>query len=148
MPALNINVFAGVSLAGFANGRGVGAGVTGLPHVLGNFKFNRQTVTIPAWHIRHAEAAQRFVFDDDVLENLVEGGADVDIAVGEGRAVMKDKFFRAGAGSLNFFVESGRFPLFQPVRFPGDEVGLHREIGARQIQCVFVVHLTFKKDRN
>ena len=69
----------------------------------------------------------------------------MDVAVGERRAVVQDKFFRAGALLLDFFVELRGFPFFQPFRFPGDEVGLHREIGARQIQCVFVVHQRRRK---
>ena len=105
-------------------------------------------MAIPARNVGRAEAAQGLVFDNDVLENLVERGTNVNIAVGKGRAVMQDKFLCACAVSLDFLVKSGGLPLFQPVRFPGDEVGLHREIGARQIQCVFVVHLTFQKDGN
>ena len=42
--ALEINVFAGVGFAGFADGRGIGVGVAGLAHLLRDFEFNRQTI--------------------------------------------------------------------------------------------------------
>ena len=110
--ALDINIFAGVGFAGFADGGGVGAGVASLAHFLGNLEFDGQAVAIPARHIGRAETPEGFVFDDDVLENLVQRGADVDIAVGEWRAVVQDKFFRAGARRLDFWVKPGRLPLF------------------------------------
>src|SRR5438105_10147922 len=97
-------------------------------------------VAVPTWHIRRAVAAQCFVFDDDVLENLVERVADVDVAVGERRAIVQDKFFGTGARGLDFIVELFFLPLFQTPGFTRDEVGLHREVRPRQVQGVFVVH--------
>ena len=123
------------------------AGVAGLAHFLRDLEFDRQAVAIPARHVGRAEAAQGFVFDDDVLENLVQRGADVDVAVGERRAVVQDEFLRARALGLDFRIKPGGFPFLQPLRFPRDQVGLHREIGARQIQCVFVVHAASQRRR-
>src|ERR1035437_9097051 len=136
--ALEINELARVSVTSFADRGGVGAGVAGLAHFLRDFEFNRQAVAIPAGNVRRAETTERFVFDDDVLENLVQRRADVDIAVGEGRAVVQDEFFFARARRLDFFVKLRAFPFFQTFRLARDEVGLHREIRAREIQGVFV----------
>ena len=106
-----INVFAGVGVAGFADGGGVGARVAGLAHFLRDLELDRQPVAIPARHVGRAEAAQGFVFDDDVLENLVQRGADVDVAVGERRAVVQDEFLRAGARGLDFLRKASRLPI-------------------------------------
>ena len=62
----------------------------------------------------------------------------MDIAIGKGRAVVQNEFFFARPRGLNFFVKPG--PFFQALRLARDEVGLHREVRARQIQCVFVFH--------
>ena len=67
-------------------------------------------MAVPARDVGRAEAAQRLVLDDDVLENLVQRGADVDVAVGEGRAVVQDELRRAGAGGLDLLVEVRRLP--------------------------------------
>src|SRR5487761_2121635 len=105
--ALEINVFTGVGFAGFADGGGIGRRVAGFAHVLGNLELNRQAVTVPAGNVGRAFAAQRLILDDDVFENLVEGGADVDIAIGKRRAVVQDKLGRRGAGGLDFGVKTG-----------------------------------------
>ena len=83
-----------------------------LAHFLGDLEFDGQAVAIPARDVRGAEAAQGFVFDDDVLEDFVQRGADVDVAVGEGRAVVQDEFGRGGAGGLDFLRRGRRPAIF------------------------------------
>jgi len=36
-------------------------------------------------------------------------------------------------------------PLFEALRLARDEVGPHREVGAREIECVFVFHCHLRK---
>jgi hypothetical protein len=80
--------------------------------------------------------------NDDVFEDLVESVADMEVAIGEGRAVMQHEFLgRAGAGRLNRFIKLGFLPFLEPLRFARHQIRFHREIGARQIQCIFVVHV-------
>jgi hypothetical protein len=69
----------------------------------------------------------------------------VDVAIGERRPVMQDKFIGVSAASLDFLVEFASFPLLQAFRLARDEVGSHREIRARQIECVFVIHYRTRK---
>ncbi len=57
----------------------------------------------------------------------------MDIAIGKGRAVMENEFFGILPQRLNTRVELLRFPFFKPLWFPGDEVGLHGEVGLRQV---------------
>ena len=50
------------------------------------------------------------------------------------RAVVQDKFLLClGTSSPDFLIKPGFFPLFQAFRLAGDEVGLHGEIGVRQV---------------
>ena len=80
------------------------------------------------------------MFDNDVLENFVQRRADMNIAVGERRAVMQDEFGRSGPGGLDFLIKLAGLPLFQTERFARDQVGFHRKTGLRQIQCFLVIH--------
>ncbi len=145
--ALDVDVFARIGFASLADRRGVGAGVAGLAHLLRDLEFDRQAVAIPARDVRRTEAAERFVFDDDVLEDLVKRGADVDIAVGERRTVVQDELGRGGAGGLDALVKLGGLPMLETFRLARHEVGLHGEVRARQIQRVFVFHVRLKKWR-
>jgi hypothetical protein len=88
----------------------IGAGVAGLAPFLGDLEFDGQTVAIPARHIRRVESAQGFVFDDDVLEDLVECRAEMDVTVGIWRAVVKDKPGPAAIGRNDLFIDL----LFRP----------------------------------
>ena len=64
----------------------------------------------------------------------------MNVAIGERRAVVQDEFFGTGAGGLDFLVEARCLPFFQTLRLARDEIGLHGEVRARQVQCVFVFH--------
>ncbi len=52
---------------------------------------DRHAVAIPARHVRRVEARQRAALDDRVLQDLVDGVADVDVAVRVRRAVVQDE---------------------------------------------------------
>ena len=60
---------------------------------------DRQPVAVPAGHVGRVLAEHRPGADDDVLERLVDGVADVDVAVGVRRPVVEDELLAAGAGS-------------------------------------------------
>ena len=101
--------------------------------------FDRETVTIPAGHVRRSETAHRFVAKDDVLGDFVESGADVDIAVGEWRTVVQDVGRFVGVLFLDRFVERNFVPLSDPFRFARNEICPHREIGLGEIESFFQV---------
>jgi hypothetical protein len=46
-------------------------------------------VAIPARHIGRVQPIERTRFDDDVLQHLVDGMPDVDVAVRIGRAIVQ-----------------------------------------------------------
>ena len=54
--------------------------------------------------------------------------------------VMENKQGRILAPFLDLPIKIIRLPFRQNLRFPGSEIGLHREIGFRQIESLFVVH--------
>ena len=56
-----------------------------------HFVFDGQAVAVPAGNVRRASAEHGLRFHDDVFENFVERRAHVDVAVGEGRAVVQNK---------------------------------------------------------
>jgi len=86
-------------------------------------------------------AAQRLVLENEVLENLVQCGANMHIAIGERRAVVQQKPLGAFAAFLDLFVQAVRVPPGQAFRLALDESSAHREIGLRKVQCFFILHL-------
>ena len=62
-----------------------------IPGFLDDFKFDRQAVAVPAGDVGGKVSGHGLGFDDHVLENFVEGCAHMDVAIGEGRAVMKNE---------------------------------------------------------
>src|SRR5208282_272369 len=83
----------------------------------GDFLLDRKPVAVPARDVRGPESAKRLVTDCHVLERLVEGGADVDVAVREGRPVVEDEDGRARAAALHGLVKSRPLPVRDPRRF-------------------------------
>ncbi len=61
--------------------------------------FDGQPVAIPAWDIVGVEAHHLLGAHDDVLEDLIQGVADVEVAVGVGRAVVEDELLAPLGGS-------------------------------------------------
>ena len=101
--------------------------------------FDRQAVAIPARDKRRAETGHRFRFHDEVLEDLIESGAHVDVAVGKGRAVVQDKELRRRAGGLDLLVEADLFPLPKYLRLTRGQPGLHRKIRFRKVEGLLVI---------
>ena len=77
--------------------------------------------------------------DDDVLQDLVERRADVDVAVGVGRAVMQHEFGLAAAGVAQALVQAALVPGLDPARLALGQVAAHRERRVRQVEGGAVV---------
>src|SRR5699024_892446 len=77
---------------------------------------NGQPVAVPARHIGSIETSQTLGLDDDVLEDLVDRMADVDAAVGVGRAIVKDEGLAATALLTQAPVDIQLLPLGDPLR--------------------------------
>ena len=111
-----------------------------LAEFLIDFEFDGQAVAIPAGDVGRVETGHGFRFDDEILEYFVEGGAEVDVAVGVGRAVVQDVLLAAGAGLANGLIEVVGFPFGEHFRLGGGKVGLHREIGFGEVDRLFEVN--------
>ena len=140
-----------LELAGLRGDPGLGKGVAALAKLrggegfllrldlAGDLLFDRQAVAVPARDVGRAATAHRAVAERDVLERLVQRGADVDIAVGERRAVVEDEGCAGGVLRLDARVEVELLPVRHPLRFASHEVGPHGKIGLGQVQGVFQV---------
>ena len=60
-------------------------------HLFFNIELNRQSVAIPARHIRRIKARQGFRFDNNVFQNFVNRMPYMELTVSVGRAVMQDE---------------------------------------------------------
>jgi hypothetical protein len=101
--------------------------------------FDRQAVAVPARHVGRVEAGQRLGADDDVLEDLVHRMADVDVAIGIGRAVVEDEARAPLGGGADLLVQLLLLPLGDPARFPLGEVAAHREGRVGHVEGLAVI---------
>ena len=92
-----------------------------------------QTMTVPARHVGRVIARQGLGAGDDVLENLVDRVADVNAAVGIGRAIVQDELRPALAKLPQLLIQADVVPTLQGLRLALRQAGLHRELGIRQI---------------
>ncbi len=100
---------------------------------------DRHAVAVPARHVDGVEPAQAAGLDDHVLQDLVDGVADVDVAVGVRGAVVQHEFLRAAARRADRLVDLLFLPLLDPQRLALGQVAPHRERGVEQVDRVFVL---------
>ena len=99
-----------------------------------------QAVGVPAGDVGGAVARHVLVFDDDILQDLVHGGADVDIAVGIGRAVVEDELGLAGV-FVHQLVVGDPGPLgVEQLGLPLGQARPHGKVGLGQVYGLVVVH--------
>ena len=108
--------------------------------VLQNGGLDGQAVGVPAGYIGGAPAGHVAVLDDHILEDLVQGGADVDVAVGVGRAVVEDKGGLALVALHHLVVEVVVIHLLEHLRLPLGQARPHGEVGLGQVDGLVVVH--------
>ncbi len=101
------------------------------------FNFDGEAVAVPTRDVGGVEAGHGFGFDDEVLNALVEGVAEVDGSVGVGWAVVEDVFCGAGTGGADLGIQVLLLPPRQASRLVLRQVGLHGEGGLGQIQGRF-----------
>ncbi len=102
---------------------------------VGDFDFvlDRQTVAVPARNIRCVETGEGFRANDHVLQNLVNGVTDVNIAVGIRRAVVQDELWTILANFAQLLVQANAVPALQNLRLALRQAGLHWEGGVRKV---------------
>ena len=133
LTALDVDELASVFLRAAANFGGLQAS-RGLHHA----EFDRKTMAIPARNKWGAEACHRAGFDHEILENFIESGAHVHVAVRKWRAVVQQIQRRVFPIFLNLLVEPSRLPFSEHLGFALRQTGLHWKIGFWEIDGVFV----------
>jgi hypothetical protein len=98
-----------------------------------------KAVAVPAGHVVCVVAEHLLRTHHHVLEDLVERGADVDVAVGIGRPVMEDEPGPALGGLAQPVIEVEPRPPRQELGLLLRQPGAHGEIGLRQEQGFAVV---------
>ena len=96
---------------------------------------NRQAVRIPTGNIGRIVTLKRLILDNDILQNLVERRADMDVAIGVRRPVMQNEFGPAGGSRLFLVIDLFLLPVFEHLRLPFRQICPHRELRLRQVQC-------------
>ena len=102
-----------------------------------HLQLDGQPVTVITGHVRGVESSHRARLDDEVLQDLVERGAEVDLAVCVRRSVVEYELRSPGPGLANTVIESHCLPSRERLRLGGLEVRLHREICPREVKGVF-----------
>ena len=117
--------------------------LAGLLHFLLNFVLDRQAVAIPTGNIGCLVPFHRPEAQDDILESLVDEMPDMDIAIGEGRAIVQHPLAFAvdGAVGEHLFIQPCFLPHRQAFRLICGELGLHGECGLGEVQGRLVIFL-------
>ena len=110
-----------------------------LPQLTVHAELDRQPVTVPARHVRGVATGHRTGPDDEVLQDLVERGADVDLAVGVWGPVVKHVARSAAAPLADPAVQIHLLPTGDRVGLGGGQTRLHPKAGPRQVQGLFPV---------
>ena len=101
--------------------------------LLVDLMLDREPMAIPARHVDGVEAHHRVGLDDHVLQDLVEHGPEMDVAVSVRRAVMEDPQRPADRGLTQALVDSERGPPGEHLRLALRKISLHRKGRFRQI---------------
>ena len=97
-----------------------------------DFPLDRQAVAVPARHVIRIEAEHLLASRHHVLEDLIEGMADVDVAVGIGRPVMKDEFRATARGCTQALIKVELLPAREYLRLLLRQPRAHGKIGLGQ----------------
>ena len=134
--ALDIDPFGSKFAAAFAK---LGLGHIALgPALIAEFfldlPFDRQAMTVPARDIIHIKAKQEPRPDDKILQDLIEGMANMDLAIGIGRAVMQDKQGCTGilTGLAHGLIQLSLRPAGEDFRLFLRQAAAHRKGGIGQ----------------
>ena len=101
--------------------------------------FDRKTMTVPARDEARIIAHHLVATADKVLQDLVHGGAEVNVAIRVRRAIVIDEFRAVFALFAEAFIELHLLPFLDPLRLGLWQARTHRKIGFRQEERVAVI---------
>ena len=111
-------------------------------------RLNGHAVVIPAGDIGGVISLHGPGPDDEVLQRFVEGVAHVDVAIGEGRAVVENEPGAVLVFLQELAIQVHFIPLLQHTRLPVGEARFHGEGGFWGDNGIFVVHGGFPPKSN
>src|SRR5215475_5576415 len=94
--------------------------------------FDRKTVAVPARYVVRIEAEHLLAPGHEILQDLVQGRADMDIAIGVGWAVMQHEFDAALGNFAQPLIKLDLLPALKDFRLALRQPCAHREIGIRE----------------
>ena len=109
------------------------------PELLVDLLLDGETVAVPAGNVGGIEVHHRAASHDDVFQDFVHRRAEVQVPVRVGRPVVKDELGPAAPRVANPLLQPHLRPRRQPRGLAPRQVGLHREVRAREIQSRLVV---------
>ena len=98
-----------------------------------------QAVAVPSRDIRSVESRHGLGLDHEILQTLVERGAQMDGSAGVGRPIVQDIKLGAAPGLANTLVNPHLLPAGQSLGLVLGQVGLHGKAGLRQVDGGFQV---------
>ena len=101
--------------------------------------YDRQAVAVPARHVVGVLAQHLLGARDEVLQDLVQRMADVEMAVGVGGAVMQHELGTPLALRAQALEQVHVRPALQQLRLLLGEAGTHGEVGLGQENAGFIV---------
>ena len=115
-----------------------------LPVAFFDLALDRHAVAVPARHVHRVETRHVARLGDDVLEDLVDRVAEMDVAVRVGRAVVQDEFRPAAARLADPAINVPLPPFLHPLRLAPGQIAAHRERRIRKIQGFLVIGLVLR----
>ena len=100
---------------------------------------DRHAVAVPSGHIRRIESGKLPALDDDVLEDLVQRLADVNIVVGVRRSIVQHELRSPAARCSNSLVHPAPLPFLYPDRLTSREIAAHGKRRIRKIERRLVI---------
>ena len=100
---------------------------------------NWQAMAVPAGDVVRVAAQHLVGAVDDVLQDLVQAGADVQVAIGIGRPIVQDELLAPLAGVPLAVEQVHGLPALQDQRLPLGQAGAHGKFGFRQEYRAFVI---------
>ena len=139
--ALYIDPVGGIITAGLAElrARHLFLGLAVGTELLFDLPFDRKSVAVPARDKASVIAHHLVRAADHILQDLVHRGAEVDVTIRIGRAVMIDEFRAVFALFAEAFIELHLLPFLDPLRLGLWQARTHREVGFRQEERVAII---------
>ena len=138
---LDADKLLGILTAGFTH-LSLTNGIFLRAEVLLNLQLNRQTMAIPARDIGSMEPLHPLDLQNDIFQGFVQGVANMNMTIGIGRSIMQDIGRPLRGASLKAAIQVQFSPALEHLRLTLEQVCLHRKIGFRKVQGLFVIHAT------